>query len=481
MEVSNDDGAHWAELDLTMGTKSMTNAMNLQNHEVAVFTANLSDVAGGQPNVTIRITWEGSMLYFWMLDDIILYEGWDYDLKMNHWTTQLIDERYEDSPGFYYMMPKTQILPIGGFEGSVINYGEYEITDVSFNVTINKNHVEQFSGSSETIPYIYFGDRADTLMVEDTYTPVDYGHYELIMSMDGNEEEQSPENNQKSYYFHVSDSVFARTPDVSEANESPWRSEYTYTHEGDIMGVEYNPVEDCTASSISVFISRSNLDVDFKFVLYEIIENSGDQPDIFELLSSEVMWVDSTVLADGWVTLPLDPDGVGEFLKADGRYIAGVQFWTYIDEENLINRKDAFWIGSTQTYPGSYDKQWWYSSVNLNWTQGSNYNKMIRLNIDNHENIIDGISYPDNIFTLDQNYPNPFNRETKIGYSLAVEEDVTIEIQDAAGRLVRTLFEGRKPAGNHHAIVEKADLESGLYFYTIKAGNISQTKRMIIK
>jgi len=481
LEISNDDGAHWAEFDMTMGTPSATNAMNLQNHEVAKFTANLSDIAGGQPNVTIRIVWEGSMLYFWMLDDIIIYEGWDYDLKMNHWTAELIDDRFEDSPGFYYMIPKTQILPIGAFEGSVINYGEYEMTDVKFNVSLNKNHIEQFSESSESVPYIYFGDPADTLQVNETYTPVDYGHYELSLSMSGNEDEQAPGNNEKTYYFHVTDSVFARTPGVSEADESPWRNYYTYTHEGDIMGVEFNPVEDCTASSISVFISRSNLDVDFKFVLLEIKDDSGDQPEIVEILSSEVMWVDSTVLADGWITLPLDPDGIGEFMKAGGRYIAGVQFWTYIDEENLINRKDAFWIGSTQSYLGSYDKQWWYSTSDANWTQGSNYNKMIRLNIDNHENIIDGIRENKNLISLSQNYPNPFTNETRIEYSLANEESVLVEVKDVAGKIVHIVDEGVRPAGKHSVLLVKKDLDAGLYFYTLKAGETNITRRMLVK
>jgi hypothetical protein len=481
MEVSNDNGAHWAEFDLTMGTGSAVNAMNLPNDEVAVYTANLSDIAGGQPNVTIKITWQGSMLYFWMLDDIIIYEGWDYDLKMNHWKAEMIDDRFEDSPGFFYMIPKSQIMPIGGFEGSVINYGEYEMTDVKFNITVNKNHIEQFNASSESVPYIFFGDPADTLQIGETYTPVDYGHYDINFSMTGNEGEQAPDNNEKSYVFHVTDSVFARTPDVSEANDSPWRSHYTYTHEGDIMGVEFNPMEDCTASSISVYISRSNLDVDFKFVLLEIVDDEGEQPEIVELLSSEVIWVDSTILADGWVTLPLDPDGIGEFMKAGGRYIAGVQFWTYIDEENLVNRRDAFWIGSTQSYPGSYDKQWWYSTYNTNWTQGSNYNKMIRLNIDEHGNIIDGVPASNNIFSLDQNYPNPFSSETMIGYKLVSEENVIIEILDASGKVVKHIDEGIRPAGQHSVILQKSNFDPGLYFYTLKAGNNSNTRRMIIK
>ena len=421
------------------------------------------------------------MLYFWMLDDIILYEGWDYDLKMNHWDVQLIDDNSEDAPGFYYMMPKTQIMPLGGFEGSVINYGDYDLNNVHLNVVINKNNVEQYNASSESIPYVSFGDPADTLFIEDNYTPVDFGHYDITFSMLGDEDDQATQNNVQSYYFHVTDSVFARTPDVSEANESPWRNYYQNTHEGDIMGVEFNPIEDCTASSISVFISRSNMDVDFRFVLIEIKTGEGDELEMVELVSSEIMWVDSTILEQGWVTLPIDPDGIGEFMTEGRRYIAGVQFWTYIEQDDIVNRGDTFWIGSTQTYPDSFDKQWWYETYSGVWTQGSNYNKMIRLNIDNHENIIDGIPNSTNLSSLSQNYPNPFAGETRIGYTLAKEESVIIEIKDISGRTVRLLEEGTKQAGKHSAVFSNTDLDAGLYFYTLEAGDFRQTKRMIIR
>ena len=481
VEVSNDDGAHWAEFDVKMGTGSGTNVMNLHNDEVAYFSANISDVAGGQADVTIKITWDGSILYFWMLDDLILYEGWDYDLKMNHSKLELVDDRFEDSPGFYYMMPKTHIKPLGGFEGSVINYGDYEMSNVKFNVEINKNHALQFNASSRAIPYLYFGDPADTLFIEEQYTPVDFGHYEVTLSMVADEEEQFPDNNVKSYYFHVTDSVFARTPDISEADESPWRSFYQYTHEGDYMGVEFNPVVDCKASSISAFISRSNMDVDFKFVLMELLEGEGDQPEIRELISSEVNYVDSTILNQGWVTLPLIPDGVGENMKAGGRYISAVQFWTYIEPDDLINRGNTFWIGSTQNYPSSFDKQWMFQSYTGTWTQGSNYNKMIRLNIDNHENIIDGIPANDNLSELAQNYPNPFSNETTIGYKLEYWAPVAIEINDLSGRTVYVVNEGIKPAGNHSVVIRKTDLEAGFYYYTLKAGDFLQTRTMIVR
>ncbi|MBT5426532.1 MAG: T9SS type A sorting domain-containing protein [Bacteroidetes bacterium] len=480
IEVSNDAGAHWAEFDLKMGTGSATNTQNLLNDEVAVYMANLSEVAGGHPEVTIKITWDGSMLYFWMLDDITIREGWDYDVKMNHYDVELIDDNPLDGAGFYYSVPKTQILPMGGFEGSVINYGDIDLSDVHFNVAINKNGVEQFNESSEEVRYMFFADPADTLVIEQSYTPVDYGHYEINFAMKMLEEDQAPENNEKSFLFHVSDSVFARTPDINEANESPWRDYYQYTHEGDYMGVEFNPIADCEASSISVYIARANLDADFNFTLLEIEEGEGGQLEFIELLTTEIFRVDSAMLQNGWLTLPLEADGQGEFMTAGGRYIAAVQFWTYIEEEDLINRGNTFWIGSTQSYPDSYDKQWLFESYSGFWTQGSDYNKMIRLNINNHENIIDGVEQLQLTHSLDQNYPNPFTSETQIRYELGNKEEISLEIKDLTGRTVWFLDQGYKEAVKHIILFESTNLESGMYFYTLNVGNQRITKRMIV-
>ncbi|MEA1875313.1 MAG: T9SS type A sorting domain-containing protein, partial [Bacteroidota bacterium] len=424
-------------------------------------------------------TWDASMLYFWMLDDISLREGWDNDLKMNHWQVEMLDENLEDAAGFYYMMPKTQILPIGLFEGSVINYGDYEQTNVHLNVVIDKNGTEQFSANSEVVDYMYFGDPIDTLLIDQTYTPVDFGHYEVTFSMLSEQDDQFPDNNVKSHYFHVTDSVFARTPDVSEADESPWRDYYFFTHEGDFMGVEFDPVTDCEASSISVYISRANLDAEFRYVLLEIIPE-GDELEIVELIYSDIMFVDSAILEQGWLTLPLEQDGFGEFMKAGNRYIAAVQFWTYIEEADLANRGNTFWVGSTENYPGSYDKQWGFMEQDGVWVQGSDFNKMIRLNINNHENIIDGVGTLNSMISLDQNYPNPFSSETQISYELAREEIVFIEITDITGRTVKLIDEGLKTRGNHSVLFSNSDLEPGIYSYTLKAGESTMTRRMMV-
>ncbi len=81
-------------------------------------------------------------------------------------------------------------------------------------------------------------------------------------------------------------------------------------------------------------------------------------------------------------------------------------------------------------------------------------------------------------FALEQNYPNPFNPVTMIGYRLPQRVFVTLKVFDALGRVVATLVEGFKPAGQHHVRWDAANLASGVYLYRLEAGDVAQTRLM---
>ena len=88
------------------------------------------------------------------------------------------------------------------------------------------------------------------------------------------------------------------------------------------------------------------------------------------------------------------------------------------------------------------------------------------------------------------NYPNPFNPETWIPYHLAEPADVKLSIYSAAGRLVRTLALGNQAAGIYESKSRAAywdgrnsvgeRVASGLYFYTLTAGDFAATGKMLI-
>jgi hypothetical protein len=86
---------------------------------------------------------------------------------------------------------------------------------------------------------------------------------------------------------------------------------------------------------------------------------------------------------------------------------------------------------------------------------------------------------------LAQNYPNPFNPTTRIAFGLSEPGHVSLRIYDVAGRLVRTLAEGNRPAANYAEVWDGKDtsgraVASGIYFCRLDAGSFSQTKKMIL-
>ena len=84
-------------------------------------------------------------------------------------------------------------------------------------------------------------------------------------------------------------------------------------------------------------------------------------------------------------------------------------------------------------------------------------------------------------FSLDQNYPNPFNPSTKIQYNLSENSFVSLKVYNTIGQEVASLVNNVVPAGSHEITFDAAKLNSGVYFYTLKAGsNFVQSRKMIL-
>lgn len=83
-------------------------------------------------------------------------------------------------------------------------------------------------------------------------------------------------------------------------------------------------------------------------------------------------------------------------------------------------------------------------------------------------------------FALQQNYPNPFNPSTTISYDLPKAEWVSLKVYDLAGREVARLREGREEAGKKSVRFHAAGLPSGVYFYTLRAGEFKQTRKLML-
>jgi len=86
-------------------------------------------------------------------------------------------------------------------------------------------------------------------------------------------------------------------------------------------------------------------------------------------------------------------------------------------------------------------------------------------------------------FSLSQNYPNPFNPETKIKFQIPAGSSVAqtfLSVFDILGKQVAVLVNQNLQPGTYEVNWNAADFPSGIYFYTLKSGDYTETRKMVL-
>ncbi len=133
---------------------------------------------------------------------------------------------------------------------------------------------------------------------------------------------------------------------------------------------------------------------------------------------------------------------------------------------------------------GSTTEKQFYSVEDKNLSAG-NYNyKLYQIDFNGQKDLVATSNVEVNnivlSYQLQQNYPNPFNPITTIKYSIPSPNMVTIKIFDILGTEVTTLINEFKNAGFYEVNFDGSKLSSGTYFYRIKSGTFSETKKLLL-
>ena len=83
-------------------------------------------------------------------------------------------------------------------------------------------------------------------------------------------------------------------------------------------------------------------------------------------------------------------------------------------------------------------------------------------------------------FSLNQNYPNPFNPETKISFNIKNATFASLKVFDMTGKEVKNLVNENVAAGSYEITFNGSELNSGVYFYTLKTNEFTETKKMML-
>ena len=483
VHISNDAGVHWAVFDCGFGTLHKDRPNDASPGQPVIYEANISEVAAGAPEVIIKIHWGMTTLYFWVIDDFTLSEAYDNDLQIQHFKLEWDDGIEETVESVMHDIPISQIgASFTNFQSSVLSFGENDQDNVTFNLDISKNHESVFSSSATTSwisPLIL-----DTMNVDGAYSPSEFGHYSIKYEFNQDQDEENPVDNSKEIFFNVTDSVYSRSDETAELSYA-----YGFEHYGGevgelgwnidhFVGVKFPIYADTEVNSLSCFITSGLADgkIEFWYTLWWVPEEEGEP---IEWMTTDILTLDSAMF-NTWITMPFEKDGETEFLYAGDNVIAGISYNNYNDDP-LVRRAKNLGIGHDASIKvndpvtiGHHNDSW----VESDFVRKRNI--MVRLNLNDQSNIEDGIDLTSQLNSLEQNYPNPFTDQTLIEYDLGSNEDVSIEISDLTGRQIMLVEEGNKSAGHHTYLLQADKLEAGVYFYTLKAGNFVQTKRMII-
>ena len=137
----------------------------------------------------------------------------------------------------------------------------------------------------------------------------------------------------------------------------------------------------------------------------------------------------------------------------------------FVDGQGTVQQAQSYTYTDKNVETGKYA----YRLKQLDFNGTSSYSNIVEVEV----------KVP-NKFALSQNYPNPFNPTTTISYEIAKEVNVSLKVYDAIGNQVATLVNETKPAGTYEVIFDASNLSNGVYFYEIKAGNFTVTKKLIL-
>ena len=153
-------------------------------------------------------------------------------------------------------------------------------------------------------------------------------------------------------------------------------------------------------------------------------------------------------------------------------------------DSTFFEHTEAHYLASNsfEDYDIDYDAEYFYRVSYVVDGQMSHYSNVLSVTLESMQNVEELIITS---FSLNQNYPNPFNPTTEIGYSIPEDTFVSITIYDVQGRSVKSLVNQNQDAGIYLTSWNAKDeqgnsVPAGMYFCTIRAGDFTQTKKMIL-
>jgi len=373
------DNVNWIQYDVHMASVGKVTA------NPSLYIASISDIAAYQSTIYIRFYTKGLEAYFWLIDDIMVYEPASYDInlknywvdynsqKIGHYNLSYYEKAFIGTPFYnaYYAFQK-----ITTSRAIVTNYGAETFNDVMITTNILKDDETVLNQQTSAVVSGIIPGKSDTTFVathnfQIPKTLESIGSYYYAGVASGLQEDGMPDDNVYRYNFNITENIFGYANPLTAYTdvESPFT--WVGAVDGDGVGIIFfldPPTGNIPGTDIpkpyvlkgtNIYISgtsrnfdlwRSGMPAYLTAQVFEADPTTGDFNMSAPIIGSNAIPIDSS-MANAWVHLPFILDGASENItpEVDGQeYLVLISFTT---------GNQSFYIGADKVTQPS-----WYSN-----------------------------------------------------------------------------------------------------------------------
>lgn len=461
VDVSTNGGATWPT------RLEAAQPLQFANDDPGTYTRYINlhnGIAANPANVKIRFSWEGSSQtngmshYFWQVDDVKVIESDvnDVDAKNPSYNLYLPGTITESAE--FNIVPISQVSELD-MGSPVANEGSAVATNVVLAAEVIRDGSTVFTGEASQASLAQ-GVLDSSFVIN--YTPDAIGAYTLNLNLTSDSVDAIPSNNTGTKSWEVSDFVYAQDEGARDGVISDAPNNTT----GEYLSCNFFWMEnDATVYALQVALAGGSGN-----------SQVGGEFDM-TLLDQDLAELGTTPLAEILATNQLSGNGQAKFFT--------LQFDSPLE---IVGQQEVcacvhYYGGGSRVVTASSGASIIGESLFMRANEdGQRFlefqTPMVRMNFNPNVGIEEGDIQ--NGVGMGQNFPNPSRGTTVIPYSLTSGSNVSLELHDLSGKLVRTLQVGQRAAGSHRLEVSTFDMNEGVYFYSLIADGVRLTKRMTV-
>jgi hypothetical protein len=457
LRISADNGTTWTEIPVLTHITTNVNTANSETVNI-----NISSYINSSSEVLIGFRYQASWGWFWAIDDIELYETWNYDLEMGQNLNSIGLEATH-----YTIMPVNQVTA-GMSMGFGVEARNIGALPMSVSLAASQGAWSGV-GSAVTMNTLQAGTDSLTILDANGFPiPSTVGTYNVALTLQTDETLQNAAAASKTQRFSVSSTVMAGdnydgTPASITGGFTGWADPSGDPGIGKDFEVFANGTIGRTAVGISnvatanqaQFIGNELIVLIYKAVDGELVLAGISEPHILtasnfgNLVQCYFEEPIQVVAGDYLVAMATFSETTPVPIAFSGRHRI---LKTYgLDGGNLFS-----WSSATEFYRDI---------------------PVIRLDFADYSDIANETLIASDVVV----YPNPAEDNATITYTLTAESNVSIVVRDLSGKVVYTTESGLLGAGSYNTTIDLNTFAQGMYTVTLTANGAQTTQKLIKK